>query len=189
MLHIGLFSRVMNEHCANYRGIYRSSELIDYYDQLPLKNDIDWMFSNSHDGNHKALNQESLNGVTALYQKLTRFGWQGDILIFGDPGSPLDSLPVERLGTDICGDGVYYSPLGDGFLSSYEPRYSFYQSLSYHDYAAFSRDINPNGLFAHVDIANQFAAYCNQISQVDSHAIETEANWHAIAVYALQASA
>lgn len=83
-------------------------------------------------------------------------------------------LHTTFLGIDICGNAGYYSPLGDGFLQSYEKKYSFYSELTYQQFQTYKEDINEYGLFTHDNIAQCFAFYCNQISRKDSHTIENE---------------
>ena len=90
-------------------------------------------------------------------------------------------------GYDICGNAGYYSPLGDGFLQSYEKKYSFYSELTYQQFQTYKEDINEYGLFIHDNIAQCFAFYCNQISRKDSHTIENEKNWHPIYIFRINA--
>ena len=186
MYHIGLYSGSVNKENPGYRGIYRNNDLLDYYELDDLKSSIDSYFCDSQDGIHKSFSTETFASTFSLYQNLIAREWKGDLLLWGENKNLPLGVNAEFLGIDICGDGLYYSPLGDGFLQNYESQYTFYRSLSYSQFHVYANNINENGLFSDDRIAKQFAAYCNQISQEDDHAIETEANWHPIFIFSLQ---
>lgn len=188
MYHIGLYSGPVNEECPGYRGIYRNNDLLDFYQHADLKSCIDAYFCDSQDGIHKSFSSETFASTLSLYHHLIAREWKGDLLLWSENKSLPAGVNAEFLGIDICGDGLYYSPLGDGFLLNYEAQYTFYRSLSYQQFQVYANHINENGLFSDDGIANQFAAYCNQISQEDNHAIETEAHWHPVFIFLLQTS-
>ncbi len=183
MYHIGLFSGSVNEACHSYRGIYRNNDLLDHYESVSMKECIDTYFCNSYDGIHKLFSTETLASTVFLYENLIVRGWKGDIILWSEDKSLPATLDAEFLGIDICGEGLYYSPLGDGFLLKYEEQYTFYRNISHQQFQMYANDINEYGLFSNDIIARQFAAYCNQISKEDSHAIETEVNWHPIYIF------
>lgn len=183
MYYIGLFSGAVNEACHSYRGIYRNNDLLDHYQSDSMKEYIDTYFCDSRDGIHKAYSIDTLSSTVVLYENLIARGWKGEIILWSEN----KNLPLTRnakfLGIDICGEGLYYSPLGDGFLQKYDEQYTFYRYLSFQQYQTYANAINEYGLFSDEIIAKQFAAYCNQVSKEDSHAIETEVNWHPIYIF------
>lgn len=187
MQYVGVFSAVINDQCPKYRGIYRNNNLLDFDQNADSGTIIQDYFCNSHDGIYKKFSWKTLASVTELYQRLSNCGWKGDMIFWSNDNCVPSGLHTTFLGIDICGNAGYYSPLGDGFLQSYEKKYSFYSELTYQQFQTYKEDINEYGLFTHDNIAQCFAFYCNQISRKDSHTIENEKNWHPIYIFRINA--
>ncbi len=187
MQYVGVFSAVMNDQCPKYRGIYRNNDLLDFDQNADIGAIIQDYFCNSHEGIYKKFSWKTLASVTELYHRLSNCGWKGDMIFWSNDNCVPSGLHTTFLGIDICGNAGYYSPLGDGFLQSYEKKYSFYSELTYKQFQTYKEDINEYGLFTHDNIAQCFAFYCNQISRKDSHAIENEKNWHPIYIFRINA--
>ena len=187
MQYVGVFSAVMSDQCPKYRGIYRNNDLLDFDQNADIGAIIQDYFCNSHEGIYKKFSWKTLASVTELYHRLSNCGWKGDMIFWSNDNCVPSGLHTTFLGIDICGNAGYYSPLGDGFLQSYEKKYSFYSELTYKQFQTYKEDINEYGLFTHDNIGQCFAFYCNQISRKDSHAIENEKNWHQIYIFRINA--
>jgi len=185
MIRVALFSQPTNQEVATYFGLYGGSCLVDYMQtDKYLEGLIKWFFESSRDGQDVEYDEKSQEKIFELYQGLKTQKWRGSLIVFTDDKKII--LPDFTMkGYDIGADGMYYSPLGDGFLLEYNRHEKFYSEMPFAMYSGFRKNINDNWLFNSFDVASKFSQYCNFINQKHLHCIESEDNWRPFAIYSL----
>jgi len=184
-MRIGFYSTPTNDKLTEYKGLYRENGLIDFCEGYTnnLIQMVKSFFLAAQDGMHIEYSDKNLKKALKLWTMLCGQKWQGDLLLFSD--SCDFSVPVgfSFLGYDICADSRYYSPLGDGFLSSYAQDELFFRGMSIRKYAEYVRDLNDACLFKTRIIADDFSNYCNWINHQYPHIVESEEGWRPYAIY------
>ena len=182
-MNIGLYGEPTNLELLKYKGLYRQNNLIDFYYNNVFESYIEWYFSISTEGNYIQYTKENEIRVIFLYKILKAENWYGDIILFTDNIDTAISTDYELIGYDVCADSKYYSPIGDGFLESYDTDNVFFFEMNKNDYQNYKNNINDYGLFSSYDTALIFSSYCNKINNKYKHAVETEKNWRPFAIY------
>lgn len=178
-MNIGLYHEPINATLSNYKGLYRQNNIVDLMesDHYNLTSAIDWFFSVSREGSFLKYNEKNCERLLKLYSILKEEKWLGEIVIFTDCCSAIIPSGFGVLGYDICTDSKYYSPIGDGFLQSYDKDNPFFIEMSVSEFDCYKNDINDAGLFNTYSIALDFSKYCNVVNDKYEHAVETETNW------------
>ena len=186
-MNIGLYNEPVNSNLSNYKGLYRQNNIIDLTesDNLNLRTAVDWFFSVSREGTFLAYGNENNARLSVLYSLLKSEEWRGEIILFTDRNNVNIPSGFVLLGYDICADSKYYSPIGDGFLQSYDVNNPFFAEMSFLDFNCYKKDLNGAGLFNTYATAIEFSKYCNTINGKYEHAIESENNWRPFAIYSI----
>lgn len=127
-MRLGLYDKPINDEVSKYKGLYRQNDLVDFCEGQNgiLTNMMKWFFSQSRDGMHIEYTEGNMNKVVQLLEMLRDEKWRGELLLFTDARDLKIPLGFELIGYDICADSKYYSPLGDGFLTSYIQSETFF---------------------------------------------------------------
>ena len=184
-MRFGLYDKPINDEVSKYKGLYRENELIDFCEKSNsiLTNMIEWFFSQSRDGMHIKYTEENMNKMVQFLDMLRDEKWKGELLLFTDDRELEIPFGFELIGYDICADSMYYSPLGDGFLTSYIQSETFFNEMSLENYRDYAKNLNNFGLFKSYVVAEEFAKYCNKINSLYPHTIESEENWRPFMIY------
>lgn len=187
-MRIGFFDKPINDDVPHYKGLYRQNDLLEFFEghSYQLSKMMKWFFGHSQDGTHIEYSDTNLTKTLQILNLLRNEKWYGELMLFSDAGAVSVPSGFELVGYDICADSKYYSPLGDGFLLSYNQNEKFFEAMSFDKYLQYSCDINDFGMFSSQIIATDFAKYCNWINSRYPHIVESEDNWRPYAIYLLQ---
>ena len=179
---MGLYFEPTNKTVKGYLGLYRGNDIINYTKNTKeLSTLINWFFINSRNGQDVVYNEKNKKMIVKLYQALKQKKWEGDLVCFTDT-APVEMPDFTFLGYDICADSMYYSPIGDGFLTEYNKYPRFYTDMSFGRYSEYRNNVNANWLFSSYEMAIEFSNYCNYINQKDLYCIESEDHWRPFAI-------
>ena len=181
MIGIGLYDEPVNAQAVGYRGLYRGCRLPDPAgdDRVPARR-ISWYLAQAENG--AGIAYDDREKVIALFFALKRAGFGGEAIAYSDEG-PIADPAFMPIGYDVCGDTLYYSPLGDGYLARYGRYPAFCADMSIEEFSRYQRGLNEAMLFSARDTAAEFAAYCGRIAGKDPAAIEPLAHWRPVAIY------
>ncbi len=184
-MNIGFYAEPTNENMLMYKGLYRQNGLIDISTSKNryLNKGIKWYFRSSIEGNFMEYSEENKQRLLLMYEILKTEQWQGEIIIFTDNFDVEIPSNCKFLGYDICADSKYYSPIGDGFLETYDTDSVFFSEMHISDFECYKKNINMRGLFSTISKALEFSNYCNMMNEKYNHAVETEKNWRPFALY------
>lgn len=184
-MNIGLYSQPINSALLNYRGLYRENGMIDLIesDNHHLTSLIDWFFLTSREGDFLEYTKQNMEQLLSLFSILKVKKWIGEIVLFTDCCKAIIPSGFALLGYDICADSKYYSPVGDGFLQTYDKDNPFFAEMSISEFEHYKNNINIAGLFNAHAIALEFSKYCNAVNKKYEHAVESENNWRPFAIY------
>lgn len=184
-MNIGLYQEPTNSELTKYRGLYRQNSIFELMES-DAHNLIDWFFSLSREGDFIEYSEDNKERLSELYSILRTQKWKGEILLFTDCYQERIPSDFVLLGYDICADSKYYSPIGDGFLQSYDKDNSFFRDMSIAEFDLYKSNINDAGLFDTYSVAVNFAKYCNEINNKYEHSVESENNWRPFFIYKMQ---
>lgn len=175
---IGWYASPTNPGMAHYRGIYRNNDLVDYMQIPSIKDSVLDFLDHSHEGMFIDYSTSHMRHIVSFFDSLNKYGWRGDIVVFSSNLTDCD----HSYGYDICSDSLHYSPLGDGFLCSYDDGNRFHRLIGKTKLDSYLKHLHAYGLFDNKDIAESFAYDCTTASKQYDHIIETESSWYPIAI-------
>lgn len=168
-----------------YRGLYRADGICDYMksgDELDELIDCFFRETNETVLRYTAENRKK---ALELQKSLELHGWAGELIAFTDDVKVLSENGMTFLGYDICADSMHYSPIGGGIMDAYSDDV-FFSEMSEDKYEHFKNGINEFVLFESIDVAREFADYCNFVNEKHRNCVESENNWRAFAVYKVE---
>lgn len=180
MIGMRLYFEPINDSVKGYSGLYRGSFNVDHMKNT--NNLINAFFKTSADGQNLAYNEENREKIIELYQSLKREKWDGDLICFTDD-KRVEIPGFTMVGYDVCADSMYYSPVGDGFLTQYNRYPDFYTDMSLETYSIYRDNLNEKWLFNSYEMAMKFSEYCNHINKKNLHCIESQDNWRPVAIH------
>ena len=186
MMYIGIYTPGDNTDIPNYAGLYRGNDLaeLDCGGDSRLKKALaDYYGALPGNGIYAPCCAENLNIMDELCGLLAQKGIRQELLLFTDAFARDIPKGFTLLGYDICSDSMCYSPLGDGFLNSYDPNARFFQGMDYAQYKTYKAGMNGFGLLGDLQTAVSFGQYCTAINRQYPHAVESEGRWRPFAVY------
>lgn len=168
------FYKLEDANQSQYRGLFRGS-LGDWDITGKSKKFASDFFDLGIVGSNIPYNEVNLEAAITVYRIFKEQGLNPDLVVISN--TDFDDRRFELLGYDICAGSLYYSPIGSGGITGERPYLLDHMSPELRTEAL--DDLNSNGLLETKAIAERFAEFCTENSEL----IESESPWFQVSVF------